>query len=382
MKPKGPRMQRHTQTHATAAVAPGADKTARKAAGPEASYAGWLDLSVVQRTPERVQGEMRVTARHRDAAGDVHMGVIVGFAQELAGIGARMNAAAGTMPVPQDTKTLLFSSSRTAALGGEAVPLHRDETGAMLWQTTVYDADAKPVAIVAHTVIVRPAATEPAGPALPDDAAARIAALAEPAPKAAPAGTVAEQRREQIAKAACDVIARKGFAGATIREIADAAGLHVPTMYQYVSSKDEVLELVYSWAMERLRTDVDMATVGCITSRDKLICTLTSMIDNGDRYRRQVGVLNRELKSLPQKSRLRVLAEYQTLLRRIGDLVREGIDNGEFRAMEPEIVASIVESMADLWPLRQFAMAKFGLEHFREEILRFVEAALVVPPPR
>lgn len=376
-QPMSAKMQGQMQ-EATSAVPP--DRGA-------ASYAGWLGLSVVQRTPERVQGEMRVSPRHRDEAGNVHLGVVLGFAQELAGIGTRLNAASG-VAAPSDAKTLLFIPSATAALGGEAVPLHRDDAGGMLWQTTVYDAELKPIAIVAQQIMLRCApAPDPAAnlegtdalAATPgEDAAAKT--TAKPAAKLAAAGTVAEQRREQIAKAACDVIARKGFAGSTIREIADAAGLHVPTMYQYVSSKDEVLELVYSWAMERLRTDVDMATVGCVTSRDKLICTLTSMIDNGDRYRRQVGVLNRELKSLPQKSRLRVLAEYQAILRRIGDLVREGIENGEFRPVEPEIVANIVESMTDLWPLRQFAMAKFGLQHFREEILRFVEAALMRPP--
>ncbi len=143
-------------------------------------------------------------------------------------------------------------------------------------------------------------------------------------------GSSLEKRREQIAAAACDVISRKGFAGATIREIADAAGLHVPTLSRFVSSKDEVLELVYGWAMERLRTDVAAATVGCATVRDQLITTVMAMIGNGDRYRRQVGVLNRELKSLPQKSRLRVLNEYQALLGQIAELIAQGVASGEF----------------------------------------------------
>jgi AcrR family transcriptional regulator len=192
-----------------------------------------------------------------------------------------------------------------------------------------------------------------------------------------PGSSVADQRREQIAAAACDIIASKGFDAATIREIATAAGLHVPTMYQYVGSKDEILELVYTWVMEHLRTDVDAATRGCHTARQKVLATVAAMIENGNRYQRQVGVLNRELKSLSPAARQRVLSEYQAILGKLADLINEGIATGEFRKVEPAIAANWVEAICDVWPLRQFSVKRFGLKKYQQEAAAFIDSSLM-----
>jgi AcrR family transcriptional regulator len=49
------------------------------------------------------------------------------------------------------------------------------------------------------------------------------------------------ERRDQILRAALDVFSRRGFYGATIREIASTAGLAEGTIYLYFPSKQEVL---------------------------------------------------------------------------------------------------------------------------------------------
>lgn len=54
------------------------------------------------------------------------------------------------------------------------------------------------------------------------------------------------ERRRQILRAALDVFSRKGFHGATIREIASAAGLAEGTIYLYFASKQEILKGVFA----------------------------------------------------------------------------------------------------------------------------------------
>ncbi len=53
-------------------------------------------------------------------------------------------------------------------------------------------------------------------------------------------------RRRQILRAALDVFSRKGFHGATTREIATAAGLAEGTIYLYFPSKQDVLKGVFT----------------------------------------------------------------------------------------------------------------------------------------
>ena len=49
------------------------------------------------------------------------------------------------------------------------------------------------------------------------------------------------ERRERILQAARELIAEHGFEGLTMRELAQAAGVTVPTIYNLIGAKDEVL---------------------------------------------------------------------------------------------------------------------------------------------
>lgn len=348
-------------------------------------YGAVLAVSIVHVRRDRVVGEMKVGPEHLNRHGCLHCGALLGFADELATHGVGLLANQGHSFVPLESKINLFRRCRLGLIGGESVPLHTGQT-TMVWQTSIFEPAGDQVGVVTHTFVVTnvdeakeagsgsnfndaPISAKGIFPQSKRLLSTKIGGSQTPA---------AELRRERIAEAACNVIAEKGFAGATIREIAEAAGLHVPTLYQYVSSKDEVLELVYSWAMERLRTDVSEAAHGCATAREKLLATVSAALANGNRYRRQIGVLNRELKSLPDKARARVLGEYQDFLSRIADLIREGIQDGEFRPVEPDLAANMIEAICDIWPLRQFAVKRFGLEAFEKEVKTFIDGSLSI----
>ncbi len=60
----------------------------------------------------------------------------------------------------------------------------------------------------------------------------------------------AEERRGQILRAALDVFSRKGFHGATIKEISSVAGLAEGTIYLYFPNKQEVLTGVFTLISE------------------------------------------------------------------------------------------------------------------------------------
>jgi len=54
-----------------------------------------------------------------------------------------------------------------------------------------------------------------------------------------------EKKRQQIVEGACQVFFRKGYHRTTIREIAAGAGMSMGQLYHYISSKDDVLFLIY-----------------------------------------------------------------------------------------------------------------------------------------
>jgi len=54
-----------------------------------------------------------------------------------------------------------------------------------------------------------------------------------------------EAKHQKIVEGACKVFFKKGFHPASMREIADAAGMSMGQMYHYISSKDDVLFLIH-----------------------------------------------------------------------------------------------------------------------------------------
>jgi AcrR family transcriptional regulator len=331
-------------------------------------------ITIALRRPDKVVGEMR-TPPSSLADGVVHPGALVGFACELAAIGASQHLPPAQSSAAGQIQATLLAECRSPLVSGESVLVHAG-AGAMLWQTSLHDAHGVPVAVIAHSRILPAPAARAGEASAKAPAAAKAKSLKADRSADGAVLSLAEVRRRQIVDAACEVIARKGFANATIREIAAAAGLHVPTMYQYIDSKEALLELVYSYAIRQLHAGLDQATAGCRTARDRLHATIAVLLDNGDRYRRQVGVLNREFKSLPRDSQQRVLREYGGFHEHLAGVVGAGIEAGEFRPVNPVVMAHVLETICDIWPLRQFAMREIGLPAFKEEILRLVDASL------
>lgn len=74
-----------------------------------------------------------------------------------------------------------------------------------------------------------------------------LAALEEP-PPARPAEY--ERRRQEIAAAACRVLAERGLAGTSVRQIAKEAGLSLGTLPHYFADKDELLLAAHRYSYE------------------------------------------------------------------------------------------------------------------------------------
>lgn len=335
-------------------------------------------FTTVSANRDRVVGLL--TALEVDSNGSP-LAILTSFAVQLARTGA-IHALDSAQTVQEtDCHARVFERDLAGVLKGEAVPLHRSEITSN-WRVTIEDEKGRTVSEVSVTcdiVSSQPLAVlNPIGNTA-DEAIGQRRVDAKAGNDFEPVQTAADKRREQIAAAASEVIARKGFAKATMREIADAACMHVPTMYQYVASKDEMLELVYYWTMARVRTDVAEATIDCHTATEKLRATIASLIDKGDRFRHSVGVLNREFKSLSREARVRVLEDYRKLLFQIAELVTGGIQSGEFRPVEPEIAANFIETACDIWSLRQFAVGKFGRQSFKNEITELILRSLSRP---
>ncbi|WP_158547407.1 TetR/AcrR family transcriptional regulator [Rhodovulum sp. 12E13] len=311
--------------------------------------------------PERIVGET-APAFPAAARAPVTLASLLGFAEALVLAGTE---ARGHEVTAFDVKTVSLSPRPANRLTGEAIP-QPAPAGLSVWTVTIQDDHESAIATLVLTYALRTADGPP-----------------EPAPaaEAPPRMTHAEDARPEtplarILAAATDVIARKGFAQATMREIADATGMHVPTLYAHVKGKDELLELVYAHEMERLVSRLEQVATGA-SATERIRRMMEAALDVADERRRQIGILNRELKSLRPEARARMIARYRALVGRYEAVIRDGIASGEFHDIDPLVAANFLDMIHDIWALRQFFLSEMPRDAYLEAAVTFALKGLV-----
>lgn len=329
------------------------------------------DLQLVIRRQERVLGELPVQDHHCDAQGRASIATLFAIADalSLAGIVARYGPDA---PLAlHEAKTIALRPARTNLLTGEALPLPAPD-GLCAWQTTIRSEDGETVAILVQGYVMGKTQLPVAQPLEP------VVRTATHRP--VPLNVLpVDGRIAALIAAGTEVIARKGFANATIREIAEQAGVHIPTFYQHIASKDDLLELVYAREMKALEDDLEGVRHMEGTARDRLEKMIWAAIETSHHRQRQIGILNRELKSLRPEARTRVIAQYRRLIGRYEAVIRDGIRNGEFADIDPVVTANVMDMISDMWALRPFFFADHSLDAYKVAATAFVLNGLGTP---
>ena len=131
------------------------------------------------------------------------------------------------------------------------------------------------------------------------------------------------ERYDSILKAACEVIARRGFHQASIREIARSAGLSLAGLYHYVGGKDELLFLVLDRSLDRLLADLDAALAEARTPELRLLALIRTHLDFGFRHAAALKIINRDWELLAGPPRDESAAKRQSYLTRGLAVLRE-----------------------------------------------------------
>jgi AcrR family transcriptional regulator len=128
-------------------------------------------------------------------------------------------------------------------------------------------------------------------------------------------GMVIEARFDGILGAARDVIARRGFHQASIREIAGASGLSLAGLYHYVGGKDELLFLVLDRSLDRLLAGLERASEGAKMPVERLEALVETHLDFAARDPHALKIINRDHDLLAEPHRSEVAAKRQAYLR-------------------------------------------------------------------
>jgi AcrR family transcriptional regulator len=185
-----------------------------------------------------------------------------------------------------------------------------------------------------------------------------------------------QRRREQIFRAATRVFISRGYHEATVREIAEEAGLSLGSLYSYIRTKEDILYLVFERLTSVLREDIQLAMAGITDPVKQIQAALRANLATIWRYQDEVLLMYQETKSLDQNSLHHVLAAEAGYVKFFEDILESGYRHGLFKG-EPRLSADIITYLCALVALRRWNLRRrFAVDVTTDGLIAFIMRGL------
>ena len=129
-----------------------------------------------------------------------------------------------------------------------------------------------------------------------------------------------DERRKGIVDAAARLFAERGFAGASIADLAKACGTSKALLYHYYPSKDDILYDVMRTHLDRLTETSDEIGEMKLSPEDHLRQLISSFMGQYVHAAANQKVLLNELRSLPAARRKKIVQQQRELVDVIEEL--------------------------------------------------------------
>jgi TetR/AcrR family transcriptional regulator, cholesterol catabolism regulator len=151
--------------------------------------------------------------------------------------------------------------------------------------------------------------------------------------------TAAHREKLEVIKAvAAEQFYWSGYAGTDLRTIADEADMHVASLYNYISGKEDLLFLIMQDGVDEINASLDQALEGAEDPLDRLKLGLQSHILHHAHRRHLGAVSHTEVRSLTGELRTKMVQLRREHERRWERLVIEGMKAGIIAPAEPRVV--------------------------------------------
>lgn len=162
-----------------------------------------------------------------------------------------------------------------------------------------------------------------------------------------PADIAAQERHDLILTAAEQVFSRHGYAATTMDAVAREAGVAKGSIYNYFDSKQQLFTRLYNYVMRRDFEKLDSMVKQSASSGERIERVLDDWAERVETFR-VFGALMLEFWATAAREKKSAFGEeftehYDLARLRVADLVRQGIESGEFADhVVPEVSASLI----------------------------------------
>ncbi|HEY6531978.1 MAG TPA: TetR/AcrR family transcriptional regulator [Acidimicrobiales bacterium] len=153
------------------------------------------------------------------------------------------------------------------------------------------------------------------------------------------------ERRGEIAQAALELFATKGYRATTMADIGARLGIRGPSLYKHIGSKQELLVGIMHASMDRLLDDHRAAVATAAGVEAQLRRAVEAHVRFHTRHRDEAFVGTREIDSLDPAERRTIVAKRASYEQAFRTLIETGCAEGRFQVASSRLASYAILDM-------------------------------------
>lgn len=176
-----------------------------------------------------------------------------------------------------------------------------------------------------------------------------------------------EERREQIARAAQQLLLKRGIQKTGIREIARASNMTIGNLYHYIGKREDIIFLALKYGIAQYHNVLNEINERCGTMAPAE--ALAWAMDHYYRYQHEERVGTaftfREMSSF-NPALYQSLVETEAATNDVFEkILKRGCKEGVFTISSTILVANVITTMAEMWAVKRFVYKKrYALDEY------------------
>ncbi len=185
-----------------------------------------------------------------------------------------------------------------------------------------------------------------------------------------------QRRRRQIVDAAVELFLKHGFHKTTTRQIARAAGISIGLLYEYISTKEDILYLVCEAIHAEMEGAVTEALERAQEGRGTLEMVIQEYFQVCHRMSDHILLIYQETQSLPSKWRKIVLANEIQITGLFTRVLADLVNRAELPFLEEktlDLMAHNISVLGHMWTFRRWFMScHYTIEEYTRLQTQFI----------
>ena len=195
--------------------------------------------------------------------------------------------------------------------------------------------------------------------------------------------TLVAERRRQIVKAAARLFLKKGHQDTKTRELCEATGMSIGALYHYVGSMRDIHYLVLEYTLEDQAILINRISreVNELPVVDAIEASLKMYLMNVDELQDIYSFANHGATDLLRSDKPIVFEAELQISNYFESILKKGIESGEFKIVNPKLVAHNIVLIANAWAQRQWLLGKqYSLDEYIKQQTEYILQSICVKP--